>query len=300
MKINRDRLIQIIKEEISNFDPKEFPDPLPGSASKSFMVKGWDDTPDDGQVDDRKKDDMVSVELDASIPTLKLMPSQNAIFLGKALGMSMVPKLSQGGQLGGVISEDNHILDGHHRWAATILRTGGKPVIQGTKVNLPITQLIPVLRATGDAYGNQRKGEPEKGDLNLFSSQATNPAVIKQMIEQGKYMDPEFYNKEKLMAHVEKIGGIDAIVERVKLMQQLGAKSYGGKGVARAPKRAQMPVLEPKKGQVKNTAKRLQKGTIDVAPPYGKLDKSGVAHTGERTKQRDARMKKVVSEKKKK
>ena len=290
----------LTEKEISGFDPAQFPNPLPGDASKSYMSKGWDDQPDDEKIDTNKEDDKVDANESASVPASSLMPSQNAVFLGKALGMSMVPKLSQGGQLGGVISGDNHILDGHHRWAATILRTGGDVDIIGTKVDLPINQLIPVLRAAGDAYGNPRKGEPQGGDLNVFSKSATDPNVIKQMIEQGKYMDPEFYDREKLQAHVESIGGIDAIVKGVMMMQKLGAKAYGGSGVKNAPSRDQMPVLEPKKGNVKNVAKRLKKGTIDVAPPYAPYEKSDVAHTGERSAQRDTRMKKVVSEKRRK
>ena len=283
--------------EISGFDPDQFPDPLPGDESKSFMTKGWDDRPADKKVDDDKEDDKVASDPAAKVPAAALMPSQNAVFLGKALGMSMVPKLSQGGQLGGVISADNHILDGHHRWAATILRTGGNVDIIGTKVDLPIKQLIPVLRAAGDAYGNPRKGEPKGGDLNIFSSEALDPNEIKQMVEQGKYMNPEFYDRKKLEDHVNSIGGIDAIVKRVKMMQDLGAKAYGGGGVSSAPAREQMPVLEPKKGNVKNVANRLKKGTIDVAPPYSSIKKSDVSLGGERSASRDKRMKKVVSEK---
>tara|TARA_Y100000356_G_C11249212_1_gene285978 strand:- start:365 stop:1333 length:969 start_codon:yes stop_codon:yes gene_type:complete len=287
----------LLKEEaISGFDPSEFPNPLPADQTKSFMQKGWDDTPDDGEVDSKRTDDMVDVELGASVSANSLMPSQTAVFLGKALGMSMVPKLSSGGDIGAVISEDNHILDGHHRWAATHLRTGGTADIVGTKVMLPITQLIPVLRATGDAYGNARKGEPAGGDLNMFSDEAKNPEVIREMVETGKYMNPSFYNREKLEAHVESIGGIDAIVEAVGRMQAAASKAYGGSGLGNAPPRKEMPVLEPKKGQVKNAASRLQKGTIDVAPPYGDLEAGPAAHGGEDIKTRKKRMSKVVSE----
>ena len=285
------------KKSIDGFDPSQFPNPLPGDMTKSYMTKGYDDNPPDGTLDDDKSDDVVDSNPTAKVSCKKLMPSQNAVFLGKALGMSMVPKLSKGGQLGGVISADNHILDGHHRWAATILRTGGDVDIEGTKVELPIEQLIPVLRAAGDAYGNPRKGEPKGGDLNIFTKAATDPKVIKQMIEQGKYMNPQFYNRQKLQDHVDSIGGIPAIIERVKLMQALGAKAYGGSGVKSAPSRDQMPVLEPQKGNVKNVAKRLKKGTIDVGPPYGSYEKSDVAHTGEKSTSRDLRMIQVVSEK---
>ena len=307
MNITKSQLKELLKEEvqkvlkekaISGFDPAEFPNPLPADQTKSYMQKGWDDSPEDGQTDDKKTDDVVDVELGASVPAAELMPSQTSVFLGKALGMSMVPKLSSGGDIGAVISEDNHILDGHHRWAATHLRTGGSANIIGTKVMLPITQLIPVLRAAGDAYGNPRKGEPKGGDLNVFTAEAKNPEVIREMIETGKYMNPDFYDRGKLEAHVESIGGIDAIVAAVGRMQEAAAGAYGGSGLGNAPPRKEMPVLEPKKGNVKNVAKRLQKGTIDVAPPYGDLEAGPAAHGGEASGTRSKRMSKVTSEKK--
>lgn len=295
-KLIREALKEKVNERtIQGFDASEFPDPLPADMGKSFMAKGWDDNPRDGDADSEKSDDVVQAG-SVSIPAAKLMPSQNAVFLGKALGMSMVPKLSSGGDIKAVISEDNHILDGHHRWAATHIRTKGAADIQGTRIMLPIKQLIPVLRAAGDAYGNQRKGEPGGGDINIFSKEAANPDVIKQMVETGKYMDPKFYNKEKLAAHVESIGGINAIVSAVKNMQALAARAYDGAGLGSAPARPSMPVLEPKQGNVKNVAKRLQKGTIDVAPPYSDLAPGKAALGGEDKEERARRMKKVVSE----
>mgnify|MGYP005816647023 CR=1 FL=1 len=288
---------QVNEREIPNFDPGEFPNPLPGDQSKSFMGKGWDDSPEDNKSDSDKSDDAVDVEIGGGASASDLLPSQNAIFLGKALGMSMVPKLSQGGDIGAVISEDNHILDGHHRWAATMLRSAGAPNITGTKIMLPITQLIPVLRAVGDALGNQRKGEPPGGDINIFSKDALNVEVLKAMVEQGKFMNPEFYNRDKLVQHLEGvIGGYDNLLERVKMIQAAGQKSYGGKGVAGAPGRLQMPVIDPKKGQDKKTATRLKKGMIDVAPPYGDLETGKAAYGGEDLEARRSKMAKSVSE----
>lgn len=297
MKLLMENWRKFVNEKaIAGFDPEEFPNPLPADQTKSFMTKGWDDSPDDSRVDAKKDDDKVAVNVGGGVPVDSAMPSQNAVFLGKALGMSMVPKLSSGGDIGAVISGDGHILDGHHRWAATMLRTGGGADLIGTVVDLPITQLIPVLRSVGDAYGNPRKGEPKGGDLNIFSKEAANPETITTMVQTGKFMDPKFYNKEKLAAHVESLGGAEAIAARVQKLQQLASSAYGGKGVANAPPREQMPVLEPKKGHVKNAAKRLKKGTIDVAPPYGDLEGGKAAHGGEDVEQRRKRMSKVVSE----
>jgi len=287
------------EKAISGFDPKEFPNPLPPEQSKSFMTKGWDDSPDDNKIDGKKEDDQVTVQVGGGVPVDNAMPSQNAVFLGKALGMSMVPKLSSGGDIGAVISGDGHILDGHHRWAATMLRTGGGVDLQGTVVDLPITQLIPVLRSVGDAYGNPRKGEPKTGDLNIFSPDAAKPETIEMMVNTGKYMDPKFYNREKLAAHVQSLGGPKGVAARVQKLQANATQAYDGKGIAGAPPRLQMPVLEPKKGHVKGAANRLSKGTIDVAPPYGDLETGAAAHGGEDTEKRRKKMSRAVSESRK-
>ena len=70
----------LLAEEISNFEPDQFPNPLSGEASKSYMVKGWDDSPSDKKVDDSKEDDKVSSDDSATVPASSLMPSQNAWF----------------------------------------------------------------------------------------------------------------------------------------------------------------------------------------------------------------------------
>ncbi len=83
----------LTEKEIPGFDPKQFPNPLPGDVSKDYMAKGWDDSPEDEETDKNKEDDIVQVQMDSGNSAQELMPSQNAVFLGKALGMSMVPKL---------------------------------------------------------------------------------------------------------------------------------------------------------------------------------------------------------------
>ncbi len=132
----------------------EFPDPLSKRLKAIFQTKG--------EMDGEEHDDIVQTR-DSSWAASKIKPSQSAIFLGKALGMAIGGV--KGGDLGSIVSKDKHILDGHHRWAATLF---SEPTakIQGIEADLGIGDLVPVLRALGDSIGNQRRGEPAGGDEN--------------------------------------------------------------------------------------------------------------------------------------
>jgi len=80
-----------------------------------------------GTKDNNAKDDKIAVR-SATISASKLKPSQTSMVLEKALGMAlfMLKSGKIGGDLGAIISSDNHIMDGHHRWAATILASGNR------------------------------------------------------------------------------------------------------------------------------------------------------------------------------
>ena len=91
-------------------DASQFPNPVTAALAKVFLTKG--------QKDGNSKDDVVKTTA-ASIAASQLMPTQSEIFMGKAVGMAIGGVA--GGDLKAVISKDNYILDGHHRWAATML-----------------------------------------------------------------------------------------------------------------------------------------------------------------------------------
>ena len=82
------------------------------------------------------------------------LPSQSQIWLGKALVMAS--GMDPGGDLGAIISKDGHILDGHHRWAMTML-SDPTVKIDGVQADLNIGDLVPVLRNVGDAMGFPRR-----------------------------------------------------------------------------------------------------------------------------------------------
>lgn len=227
-------------------DINQFPNPVTSSLRKIFMTKGEKD----GEV----VDDIVPTKK-TSISAGELKPSQDAIYLGKALRMAIGGV--EGGELGAIISNDNYILDGHHRWAATIFNNPKAKII-GHKADLGIGDLIPVLRALGDVFGNARRGEPKGGDINIFKASIKDAMAA---IESGANIDPKFYDKEKSLKWLESIGG-------EKGLQEALARIQSNPPPKDAPPRKEMPVIDADKGEDKKAADLLNKGKIDVRSPY--------------------------------
>jgi hypothetical protein len=163
----------------------------------------------------------------------------------------------EGGELGAIISKDNYILDGHHRWAATLFNNP-RAVIKGFQSDLNIGDLVPVLRSLGDVFGNSRRGEPKGGDINIFKANIKDAMAC---IENGVGMDPKFYNREKAMAWLESIGGEKGLQKALAFIQSVPPP-------ADAPPRDQMPVIDAEKGEEKKAAQLLNTGKIDTKAPY--------------------------------
>ena len=246
IKFRKFYLSEMATREIS---VSEFPNPLRGRIKNIFQKKG--------EMDGSDADDRVKTKF-RGWGANQLKPSQSAIYLGKSLGMAVGGV--KGGNLGSMVSGDNHILDGHHRWAATLLAEP-KAKIFGTEVQLGIGDLVPVLRSLGDAFGNKRRGEPAGGDVNIYK------ATIKDALDaiyQGKNMNPKFYDKNKAVAWLESIGGEPELERRLKFIQS--KKPPSG-----APPRNQMPVIDADSAEDKLAATLLQRGSLDVRPPYAKI-----------------------------
>ena len=251
-RISREHLL--LNEELPTqvIQKSQFPNPLPAAAAEKFMVKGLKD----GSL----SDDKIVIDMGASLPAGSLKPSQTAVYLGKSLGMAI--NGVKGGNLGGIVSSDNFILDGHHRWAATMFNDPSARV-EGIRVSLKIGDLVPVLRAAGDAIngGSSRRGEPEGGDKNIFDASIRDAL---DCVIHGKFMDQRFWTAEKGRAWLESIGGEKVLKERL-------SKLNSTKPPSGAPPRDQMPVIDADKGQHIKVAGDLQAGRLDVRKPYAEL-----------------------------
>ena len=241
---------QYIVEELPTKEIKisEFPNPLSARLKAIFQKKG--------EMDGSQGDDIVKTKA-KTWKSSKLKPSQSAIYLGKSLGM--VVGGVKGGDLGSIVSSDRHIIDGHHRWAATML-ADPTAKITGIEANLGIGDLVPVLRALGDSIGNTRRGEPTGGDVNIFKATVQDAM---ESLNTGKNMQSKFYDKEKSLAWLESIGGKAELEKRLKELQNRRPP----KG---APPRMEMPVIDADNDDEKLAAKLLRKGKLDVRAPYAK------------------------------
>jgi hypothetical protein len=207
-------------------------------------------------------DDKISVSK-ATWSAAALKPSQTSIVLGKVVGMAIFMLISNkiGGDLGAIVSSDNYIMDGHHRWAATILASGKSGKVGGYRANLKGPDLLRVLNIlTKGAFG-VGGGKPGKGAI----SELTPPNVrgfLTDALERGIGGEHPI-SADKIREALEKhFGsaeeGVDTMSENADL---INTSTPGW-----APDRKQMPVIEPE--QVPEAAKMMNEGVIDWNAPY--------------------------------
>jgi len=136
-------------------DPKNpFPEGLSGEKAKSFLEAGLS-VHDGGNA----KDDRIKVQqVKRTISDLK--PIQEQIYLSESVDIlkrrglkKAIAYLSQESIF--IISSDNRIIDGHHRWCAGVL-ADEKMKVTCISIDLPISKLLPLSLAYGDAIGNAR------------------------------------------------------------------------------------------------------------------------------------------------
>jgi hypothetical protein len=128
-----------------------FPEGLSGLKAKKWLEKGLKDG--------SKTDDVVDVSI-TKVAVGKLKPIQKQIYYDKSMGAT----IENGAKTSlnfvtnksfFIISGDNYIIDGHHRYLTALLLDPSAKV-NALKINLPIKKLLPMATAYGDAIGNKR------------------------------------------------------------------------------------------------------------------------------------------------
>lgn len=209
-------------------------------------------------------EDKVSVSK-TSIKATALKPSQTTMVLEKAVGMAIGMLVSGkiGGDLGALISSDDHIMDGHHRWAATIIAAGSKGNVGGYVASLPGKDLLKVLNVISKGAFGVRGGQPGKGSITQFTPDNTRE-ILERSVEQGVRGDSPISADKFKEALEKKFGsieeGVDTMSNNVKLMHK-SVPNW-------APDRAQMPVITPH--QVPAAANLLSSGDVDWNAPFKK------------------------------
>jgi len=296
-KKTRQQLRKIILEEVSSMsrprkrslssyifedadptkiDPARFPTKLSDSEKvagiDTFVTKGPDDSAG-------VPDDVVKTS-DASFSCKDLKPSQSSMNIDKAVGMAlgMIKSGKVGGKLGAFISQDNYIMDGHHRWISSFM-VDPSASISGYSVNLPGEQLVAALNAL-TAGKFKRKGKPATGGFDQFKDAAAMKAAVEKVMKEGVKgkddagKDVVFVTPEEATAAVKKFGSdLDGCVS--KFMDNL--KGATMTVPSWAPTRPDMPVIE--KEDVQAAIDALNKGEIDLNPPYAEGD-AGAENAG--------------------
>jgi len=289
IKLGGNQLRSVILNEIrevlkEDADPKKvdtdrFPLPLSsvaGDPNKAHAItSSGKDATDGGSADD-----VIGVG-GASFSVSDLKPSQSSMNIEKALSMAlgMIRDDQAGGELGAFISNDKHIMDGHHRWVATAM-VDPSAQIGGYSVDFPADKLIPVLNALTVGRFGVTAGKAATGGFDQFK-EAPIRAQLEKYLANGAYqMDPA-----AVQAAIEKFtdetgeAAVDAAVD--KFVENLGAVAFDLP--SGAPTREDMPVID--EPDVPEAVAALSAGEVDVNEPYGAEEETGWAMKGNTAKE---------------
>ncbi len=218
-----------------------------------------------GLQDENPTDDMVGGKK-VMVPVGKLKPAQIEVIKEKAFGMAVGMLLKgkwEGLDLGAIVSSDNYIMDGHHRWAAVSL-IDPKAQLQVIKIDLPGGPLVTTLNLVTVGKLGITKGNKGKGDVKTFTGDNIGQ-VIDNALQNG--IPGEFPLKpEQVEQALKKMPGANGDVQAAKELMMQNADLLPKKIMPGAPPRVEMPVISPEK--VAMVQKMIEKGTIDIKPPF--------------------------------
>lgn len=218
-----------------------------------------------GLKDGEISDDQVTYKK-VSIPVSKLKAAQTEIIpekaIGMAIGLMLSPKGKIGGDLGSIMSRDNHIMDGHHRWAATYL-CDPKARVGGTQINLDGKLLVTALNVITKGKF-MRNGNQGSGNIKNFTSRVIG-SLLDDYIENGI---PGQYpiSSEAVKSALGRVPGAKGDYIKGKEIMMKNADALPKQIMKGAPNRIDMPVIQPE--EVQDVAKDLSKGVIDITEPY--------------------------------
>jgi hypothetical protein len=242
-----------------------------------------------GLDDGNKEDDVIDGGPDA-IPVSQLKPAQKEVIVSKAVAFALgyafndfkevkakngAPDLAN---MEAIVSKDDFIMDGHHRWAAaTLLSPSAKVAV--TKLDLPGQQLISALNAMTKGKLGIDVGNKGKGDVANFTGDKVQNAIkyaLKDGTEQGLKQWPHLSPEEVKIA-LGKVPGANGDSEKGMAIMADNAGKLVKQKMQGAPERKDMPVIDAEK--VKDVVGHLNKGTADVLPPYSQDVESHLKET---------------------
>ncbi len=261
----------------SKVDDARFPQNLSQVASdpekaEALSVGGKAEN-DDGD----PTDDVIPYEDNANIASVQaLKPSQTSMNIKKALAFALghIKSGAPGGHLGAFVSNDNFIMDGHHRWISSGM-VDPDATLGGYKVDFPGQKLVAVLNNLTVGRFEKLQGKAATGGFDQFAEGPIR-AQLEDYLANGSGAakddegnpNPYRMEAEEVQSLIEKFSGKtgdeakdEAIKKFVDNLSKLELSVP-----AWASGREEMPVIE--KSDSAEARQALAQGEIDVNPPY--------------------------------
>jgi hypothetical protein len=236
-----------------------------------------------GGKDGSDDDDVINVHAATAFSVSELKPSQSTMKISNSVGMAISMLANRqgragmpiGGDLGGFISSDKHIMDGHHRWVATAMVDPTEKVV-GYYVEFPATELIAVLNNITKGRFKRMTGKPGSGSFADFNY----GGILKQLQEYATSGVPGEFPRPAtdVLQTCEEFTGLkgqEAVTATAKKFAENVSK-LTFQVPQGAPARDQMPVIDGGK-KAKEAALALSLGQVDINPPYAKSKKRPAA-----------------------
>jgi hypothetical protein len=271
--MRKSQLKQIIQEEIQNFikEVEVFGQQtaIPLSKIDAKTAKAAFNT---GKKDGSEEDDASSVNSKDKAVVGSLKPMQKEVIPDKALAFALgflrdgTPDLNN---MEAIISSDDYIMDGHHRWAAHTLINPLAQVGVAT-IDMPADDLITTLNIYTKAKG--LKGNPGRGDVTKFASSI--PKLLPIAMAKGTAGLPDEkghwpeVSAEEVKTLLGKVPGAKGDAEKGKAIMIANAKKLNTDKHPNAPSRVDMPVIDAAKGDLKKVLAKVSAGEMDIKKPF--------------------------------
>lgn len=219
---------------------------------------------DSGLHDGDLKDDVDHMK-PAIVKSVMLTPSQTTMVVGDivAIALEMLFKNEGVGEdLGAIVSGDGFILDGHHRWAGSILARGPAASVKVWLSTLPGQKLIRVLNLVSKGSYGISSGNVGSGSINDLNPVKVRAQIL-TFLQQGrkhKYFSMTPSMVEEILR--EEFGTVEAGIEALSARSKLISKDVP----SWAPARDEMPVIQRKNAPA--VAQILNQGRVDWNAPY--------------------------------
>ena len=217
-----------------------------------------------GLLDGDLEDDEVPTRR-VTLRSVNLKPSQTSMEARDVVGIALEMIRDGGGQgedLGALVSSDGSIMDGHHRWAASILARGSQATVTAWQSDLPGYELVRVLNISSKGLLGRTQGNPGPGSLSSLSPIRVL-GVLGEFLERGR-SHPKWGMSPGVIREIleNEFGTVEEALRVISNRAKLIPKETS----PWAPQREDMPVIPRKSAP--EIARVLSEGVIDWNAPY--------------------------------